>query len=246
MYAAAICVAENEYAEWIRDAIKSLEDSGENKIKLYRFSNSDSFLIALLKARLSVDLVIISTQLPDGPGINTVKNIRKYFSDMDVIFISENYDYLCDAFIINAKGYFVAPFKSEEFKKVLKDILQNNSGESSMSIKKRGMQQEINFKDILYIESRGRIATVVTEDSRSDTYASLSGMEISLPQKNFVRCHKSFIVNLEKIESIKDNVVKLVNGEEIYVGRVYKRQLLSAYSKNQTCLGEEENAGDSK
>lgn len=74
------------------------------------------------------------------------------------------------------------------------------------------------INEIRFIESNKRIVYIHTESGREQCYTSLNALETRLPE-NFLRCHKSFLVNMEKIKSFSRTGIILYSGEEISISR---------------------------
>ena len=92
-----------------------------------------------------------------------------------------------------------------------------------MFVKTEYRTERINFSDILYIEGKGAYLRIVTMKSKIMTLMNFQSMESLLPSNNFIRVHKSFIVAINKIESIEHNIIK-IGGESIPVGLSYRER----------------------
>ena len=90
-------------------------------------------------------------------------------------------------------------------------------------------QITINSKDIIYIEGDGKYCYVRTLNNTYQSSKTLSQVFELLPQHCFYRIHKSYVVNLYCISSIKDNFVILNNGEKAVIGRNRFAEFKSAY-----------------
>ena len=80
--------------------------------------------------------------------------------------------------------------------------------------------ERIDFQDILYIEGKGAYLRIVTNQAKIMTLQSFAQIEKQLPQNQFQRVHKSYIIALDKIKSIERNVV-IVDNERIPIGKTY-------------------------
>jgi len=92
-----------------------------------------------------------------------------------------------------------------------------------MFVKTEYRMQRVDFSDILFIEGKGAYLRIVTRHTKIMTLQNFQNMEQILPSTNFVRIHKSYIVAMDKIESIERNVI-LIAGQRIPVGNNYQNE----------------------
>ena len=97
----------------------------------------------------------------------------------------------------------------------------NNGIEAIMYMKTNPV--DLVFLDILFIEGQGAYLRIVTRQAKIMTIQSFQNMEQILPSDNFMRIHKSYIVAIDKIESIERNVI-LIAGQRISVGKSYQNE----------------------
>ena len=228
MYTVALCLSNDEYAASVLDTLEAFGVPSGGKLRVYRFRSSDSLLIALFQENLPVNLIIIDTALPDGSGLHAAMNIFKSFATIKFIFISRDYEALCDAFRMKARGYFVPPVNSAALKKILFAVVSENKNDYFV-IKTKGIRKSVSFEDIIYVESFKRIVVLTTKDGVYETYSPISGVEALLPQDMFVRCHKSYIVNVNYIDYIQNDMLHTTTGNAVPIGKSYRQGLIQAY-----------------
>lgn len=82
---------------------------------------------------------------------------------------------------------------------------------------------KVNFDEILYVEGQGDYLKIVTPRARIMTLQTFKGVEDILPPSNFTRVHKSYIVSIDKIESVEGNMIRIAD-IHIPVGESYRKQ----------------------
>jgi DNA-binding LytR/AlgR family response regulator len=131
-------------------------------------------------------------------------------------------------FDYSVTDYLLKPYSFERFLKAI-DKVQTDQGvhpqKEYMFVKTEYRMERINFSDILYIEGQGAYLRIVTQKSRIMTLQSFQNMESVLPPDNFMRIHKSFIVAMNKIESIERNRIR-IGDQHIPVGLSYRERFL--------------------
>jgi two-component system, LytTR family, response regulator LytT len=192
-------------------------------------------------SKTPVDLIFVDIQMPDLSGIEFTKLLEK---GPKVIFTTAYERYALEGYKLEIVDYLLKPFSFEEFlgavqkaQKLIKlernappDIEVNNE---FLFLKSDYKIKRINFNDILYIEGLKDYVKVFTQNSQKAilSLASLKLLESKLPEKKFMRVHRSFIVNLEKIDTIERS--RIVFGKEyIPVSDQYKEKFQEFLDKN--------------
>ena len=159
------------------------------------------------------DLIFVDIQMPDLTGIEFTRSLE---GDHKIIFTTAYEKYALEGFKLNALDYLLKPFSYEEFLKsamkahkmaelqanALPTIEANNQ---FLFLKSEYKIRRINFNDILYIEGLKDYIKVYTTSEVKPILSlnSIKSLEQKLPEERFMRVHRSFIVNLEKIETIE-------------------------------------------
>lgn len=188
-----------------------------------------------------VDLVFVDIQMPDLTGTDFVRTLEK--APM-VIFTTAYEKYAVEGFKLNAVDYLMKPFSYDEFlisaQKAERQYELEHQAYSSMEagakflfLKSEYKVRRVNFSDILYIEGLKDYIKVYVqhEDKPLLSLSSLKVLEQKLPPATFLRVHRSFIVNLDKIETIER--MRIVFGDTyIPVGDQYKEKFQEFVDRN--------------
>ena len=169
------------------------------------------------------DLICVDIQMPDLTGIEFIRSLEE---DHKIIFTTAYEKYALEGFKLNAVDYLLKPFSYEEFLKAAGKARKLAELEASSAptieannqflfLKSEYKIRRINFNDILYIEGLKDYIKVYTigEDKPVLSLNSIKSLEQKLPEDRFMRVHRSFIVNLDKIETIERS--------RIVFGKVY-------------------------
>lgn len=189
----------------------------------------------------SVDLVFTDIMMPGLTGIEFTKSM---VTGPVVIFTTAFDKYAIEGFKLDVADYLLKPFTYEEFlKSVQKAERMIRAGKKQseeappnnefLFLKSDYKIKRINFEDILYIEGLKEYVKVYTRHSISPilSLSSLKVLETKLPADKFMRVHRSFIVNLQKIDTVDRS--RIVFGKQyIPVGDQYKERFLKFLDKN--------------
>lgn len=189
----------------------------------------------------SVDLIFLDIHMPDLTGIEFTRILQER---PKIIFTTAYEKYALEGFKLEAVDYLLKPFGYEEFlkaaRKAEKLINLEKSAQEEVSVnneflflKSEYKIRRINFNDIKYIEGLKDYVKVYLqhEDKPILSLNSLKSLEAKLPETKFMRVHRSFIVNLEKIDTIERS--RIVFGKVyIPVSEQYKNKFQEFLDKN--------------
>ncbi len=188
-----------------------------------------------------VDIVFTDIQMP---GLTGIEFTRSMINGPVVIFTTAFEQYAIDGFKLDIADYLLKPFTYEEFltsvhkaermirstAKPADEVLSNNE---FLFLKSDYKIKRINFRDILYIEGLKEYVKVYTIHSYKPvlSLSSLKNLEMKLPADKFMRVHRSFIVNLGKIDTIERS--RIVFGKKyIPVGDQYRDRFQEFIDRN--------------
>ncbi len=185
-----------------------------------------------LLAADAYDVVLLDVEMHDMNGIEVKSYIERQRSNTRIVFVSSYPEAMPDAFGDNVSGFLVKPLVYEKLCGKLDEVLSKimlgnrfimcNTGEECV---------KVYVKDILYIEAKGRYTEIHKVDGDRLRLVSKSiGDYEKEGYEELVRCHKSYIVNLEYVRSVKGEV-KLENGVEIPLGRTLKENMKAEFDR---------------
>ena len=123
---------------------------------------------------------------------------------------------------MEAFQYLLKPIQTDKLKNVLEKAtkkMQIDANIDFLMISANRQIQKVFLKDILYIESIGRIAKIHCNNGTLETYEQIGILEDKLSDKFFFRCHKCFLVNLNFVDAFNKTEVRLENGEKIMLAK---------------------------
>lgn len=182
------------------------------------------------------DIVFADIEMPGISGIELIRSLSGRVPAP--VFITSHPEFAIESYEIEAFDYLLKPINQERFERCalrLRDFFQlranafafNKEQETGFVIIKQGYDKyKIALQEILYLEAMKDYTRIVTQDKKYLVLGTLTGMYEKLPSEKFVRIHRSYIVNRDKISARKGNKI-LVNGFELPVGKLYKDALSS-------------------
>ena len=190
------------------------------------------------------DLVLLDIQLAGYmDGIDTARQLKEEFQ-IPFIYLTAQSDHqtIQRATITEPQAYLLKPFQLPELQASVEIAIYKSSrrneqiakeenlpsgffSEDSLFLKVKNRLEKVNLKDILWLEAKDIYSAIKTNKSQYVVSHSLKALEPQLPSDNFVRCHRSYIISLDKIEAIEDNSL-IIAGQYIPIGKTYKEALL--------------------
>ena len=190
----------------------------------------------------SVDLIFLDIEMPKMTGIELIKSLHHAPS---VILTTAFREYASEGFDLDVLDYLVKPISFDRFMKaigkyhhylpkVTSEPINDIAFDSAYFFLKVNREQvKVFFKSIIYIESIKDYIKIITAEKTYITYERISNMEEKLPEGKFLRIHKSYIIALGKVKTIRNDTVKI--GEmSLPVGRVYRRKFQEMVQKIQS------------
>ncbi|MBL4939321.1 MAG: response regulator transcription factor [Lutibacter sp.] len=184
----------------------------------------------------TIDLIFLDINMPEISGLSFVKSINK---NIKVIFTTAYREYAVDGFNLQAVDYLLKPISFERLLQAVNKYLDENitvlnEFEQDMKevlsdfifVRSDRKMVKINFSEIDYIESFSDYIKIHLEDKIIVTRETISNIEAKLPQKEFLRIHRSFIVSIAKIESFTNEFIE-IRKKAIPISRSYKKDVLS-------------------
>ncbi|ESU26450.1 two-component system response regulator protein [Flavobacterium limnosediminis JC2902] len=181
----------------------------------------------------NVDLVFLDIEMPVINGFDLLDGLK---TKPQVIFITSKAEYAVKAFDYAATDYLHKPITRERFSQAVKKAIsmislsKENGGEEEsphIFIKSNLKKLKIYISRIKWIEAYGDYVKVITEEDNHLVLSTMKAFENELPKDKFIRVHKSFIVNIDKIEKFNSKFAE-IGSNKIPLSRNKKEDLVKA------------------
>jgi DNA-binding LytR/AlgR family response regulator len=177
----------------------------------------------------NIDLIFLDVEMPEMSGLEFIKTLD---AKPQIILVTAHEKYAVEAFDYEVTDFIVKPIAYSRFLKAVskakreKSARQNTpSNLNSIFVKIESRIIKINIKDIIFIEALADYIMLVTTAEKYIVHSTMKGIENKLPAKDFMRFHRSYIVRLDRIESIDENTL-IINRKLIPIGGSYRKYLM--------------------
>lgn len=215
----SICIANNI------DATIGLSTTKSNDVFEYIKTNN-------------VDVLFLDIDLKENiSGITLAEQIRKFNKKIYIIFTSAHLEYILIAYKCKTFDFLPKPVSLEKLNETILRLVEdmNYSNISSSFIRLNTKNTIINKDNINFIKKDGMKLIFYTDTRIYETYNSFNKISCELPN-NFIRCHKSYIANINKISDIQtDNSISFknnFNNAKCFIGPKYKNKLMEVFSNH--------------
>ena len=173
----------------------------------------------LLQDADEFDIIFLDIIMCGMDGMKTAELLRHNFSDKILIFISSSRQYVFDAFAVEAFEYLVKPLDEQKLRRTLLRCISKitRHAEDFIIISKGRQTRKLFLDEIRYFEMRGRLIEAHGMHPTFSWYEQIGTLETALSDKDFVRCHKSYLINLKYVEVYNRQEATLDNGEKILI-----------------------------
>jgi DNA-binding LytR/AlgR family response regulator len=179
-----------------------------------------------------VDVLFLDIEMPHLSGLDLLRVLP---DPPEVIITTARQDFAVDAFELRVTDYLVKPFEFGRFTQAVQRVLERRkpvaapaapaeaAPSADLFVKVNSKMVRVNFDEVLYVEALSDYVNIVTPKQKFIVYTTLKGLETRLAQfPNFVRVHRSYLLNTQHIESIEDNTANLKGGHFVPIGKSYQ------------------------
>lgn len=210
----------------------------------------DGFEAINMLNKTEVDIIFLDISMPEMDGLEVSRAVG---DETAIIFVTASEEHAIEAFNLNATDYLLKPITNNRFLESVarakmriahyRSNLKNAEGQKASEqgdgasmddetffIKESGQFFKISFDDIYYIKAAKDYVSLHTEKRNYTIHSTMKGIDEKMAKPNFIRVHRSYIVNIDKIDKIENNCV-YIKDAVIKVSRTYKAALMEAINK---------------
>lgn len=227
-----IAVCDDDPEELMR--ISSILDDYRQERKAsicYRTFRSATELLSTAKSG-DYDLYLLDVMMPAVSGMEAARELRGFDQDAALVFLTSSPEFAVESYRYKAQDYLLKPAKREQLFPLLDALLAKRQKPSeSLNVKTKTGVARILFERLAYVEVMGRsICFHLSDGSVREAASPLSAFEEALlARPEFVRAHRSFLVNLLQVAELRANELTMLAGDKIPVSRQNYAEVREAY-----------------
>lgn len=208
---------------------------------LAEYNSAESLLFDIETNQKQFDIFILDIYLPGQNGVEAARQIRAANENTILIFLTSSEEFYREAFDLYAFNYLIKPVSPDDLTRVLRRALSLiDVPEETLQITFRGQNTILRQADVMYISSSNHALCFHMKGGQEHTYyGRLDKLETQLASEMFVRCHKSFIINLLYVNRlvregfyIDDTLIPISRTHAAKAKERYHRRLFGVFQDN--------------
>lgn len=200
-------------------------------VQISTYVHGDSFLFDWEDAP-PLDVIFLDVKMPGPDGMEVARRIRESNKDVMLVFATNWIERVLESFQYSAMRFLLKPIKQEELDECLNvvwDSIDLNQ-ENTYFFRSEGRQVRIPYREIVYFENAAQYITLHTGDETYTFLEAMKNLELALPRQ-FVRCHRSYIVNIDYVHSLDTRELTLRDGRKIPISHNRLSAVQSAFAQ---------------
>lgn len=228
-----IAVCDDDRA--IREELSRLIQKQVSEVDIAEYQSGEE----LINAKGNFDIYFLDIEMGRVSGMDIARCIREQEESgrqrSIIIFVTGYREYMEAAFDVNAFHYLIKPIDAEKFTEVFNRAWKEVSAsleqtKKHIMVKSSGTQQKLLLKDIYYIESGNKKVIFHTTKGTLEVYGKMEELENGLGN-TFYRCHRCYLVNMEKISAYSADNIQVTNGDNLLLARKKYSDFIKTYMR---------------
>ena len=187
----------------------------------------------LLESDREYDLYLLDVLMPGMSGIDTAQALAEAKGRPVVIFITSSLESAVEGYRVEAAGFILKPVVEESFWATMGRVVKQRLGEEDacISVVHNRVPLKLKLERIAWFENRlHRVFVTLTDGEVISIHQKLTELQEELGEyPRFLRCHQSYLVNLEQVERLEDSCFHMKDGQVIPISRNFYKQSKNAY-----------------
>lgn len=169
----------------------------------------------LIDSRMKFDIIFLDIEMPELDGMDTAKKLRKMSVGSLIIFLTSHIECVQDAFKVKAFRFLSKPVQESALQEALEEAEKEIVGQEKIVINQKGKIYELGVSDVMYFEAFGDGTYVYdNHDNIYECSVALKEWDKRLTGMPFFKIHKSYIVSMQYVSSIDNNILRLEGVDE--------------------------------
>lgn len=218
----AICDDSKLDRQLLKVVIQTYFENNEEEFKIFEYELGDNLL-----DDIEVELLFLDISMN---GMKIARKLRDIQFKAPIIFLTAHADYAVESYEVYAAGYLLKPYDTNKLTLLLDEVLQR-SVQKRIAVKVKKQHRYLEINDIMYVETDKHVLNIHLKDSRViQTTEKLSELEKTINSKRFIRCHQSYLVNMEYIKDAKTDFI-FSNDIRIPIRVRGRKEIIEKYHK---------------
>jgi DNA-binding LytR/AlgR family response regulator len=226
----AVCDDMSNERQVVCDALKKIFSMRNEKVNIVEYSAGENLISDIEEDFEQFDIIFQDIYMKHITGIETATILRNMGCVSKIIFLTSSPDFAIESYDVEASGYLLKPLDTEKLKTLLERILAP-SVRKRIAVDYDGRYQYIFLDEIMWVESKNHNVEIhKINDKVLELRKKLSDIEQIINDEDFIRCHQSYLVNMNYVDKF-DDYFHMRNGAVIPVRVRSRKQICEQYHK---------------
>ena len=226
----AICDDSKLDRQLLKVVIQTYFENNEEEFKIFEYESGDNLLADIEEGHIEVELLFLDIIMNGTNGMKIARKLRDIQFKAPIIFLTAYAYYAVESYEVQAAGYLLKPYDTNKLTLLLDEVLQR-SVQKRIAVKVKKQHRYLEINDIMYAESDKHVLNIHLKDSRViQTTEKLSELKKTINSKRFIRCHQSYLVNMDYIKDAKTDFI-LSNDIRIPIRVRGRKEIIERYHK---------------
>ncbi len=224
----AICEDLNDERQYLSTSVEEYCRNNFYNAIIMEYDSGEALLEVFAKEKF--EIVFMDVYMKSLSGIDTAREIRAIDPDCLLVFVTGSREFALDGFALNALHYLLKPINGEKIAEVFARAKKiKHQLQKYIEVLSDRITVKILVNSIQYVEVYDKACFIHKKDEKLKTYLSLDELAQKLETDSFLRCHRSYIVNMQAIVSVEENDFLLQSGVRVPIRQSEKRAIKQRY-----------------
>ena len=217
-YKIAVCDDNETDQAYVIGFLNTWAQQNNRATEVHSFASAEQFLFQYADEK-DYHVLILDIEMGKMNGVELAREIRLGNSELQIVFVTGFPDFIAEGYDVDAIHYLMKPLERDRFYKAMdKAIERIRLVEPYIILQEKGETLRLNLRNILYVEVFSHSCVIHTTSGLIEQKVSITELEKSFGEQ-FVRVHRSYLVNLERVKQIGKTEIVLENDEIVPLSR---------------------------
>lgn len=229
MYHIAICDDEAIFAGSLSEMAKKILEELHIPFLLDIYTSCNKLYEIVSDKPDTYELILLDILMDGMNGMDFAKKLRKLGSRVTIVFITSTPDFSLQGYEVQAFHYLLKPVKESALCKIFELDYRRLTQKDRITVKEGTGIRQLEINQISHLETRGRKVAVYLTDETVLVSAKMTELELKLPRDRFIRCHQSFLINMDYVTHLRHSEAVMKDNSKIPVSRAHLHNVQTSF-----------------
>lgn len=219
----AVCDDLSQERETICLTLEEAFTAGNMPVELIEFDSGSALLLAWEKDGLVPQIIFLDIYMAGLDGMETARRLRDMGCRAAIVFLTSTPDFAIEGYEVDAAGYLLKPLEEDNLQQLLERLFKRDNP-VMLALRQGSRVFTLEPSAIIYVESNRNKLLIHTLEDTLTYYGRLDELAGRLPGRRFLRCHQSYLVNMDRVLAVEDDF-RMETGDVVPI-RVRERRAI--------------------